>query len=132
MNVSYTAFKNATQTNDAYLIREIVSSLKDVKVPKLLPILSDLLSVGDDYTKRDVIQVLGKNGDAEDLKILESYCTDKSYSISYAAKQAMASLKRSLQKIPELRKKSKKDPETEGSDEENCCEKPQKEKSFWG
>ena len=93
---SYTAFKNATQTNDSFLIREMVSSVKDVKAPKLLPILRDLLSVGDDYTKRDVIQVLGKNGDAEDLKLLESYGKDKSYSVSYAAKQAIASLEKKL------------------------------------
>ena len=98
---SYEAFRTVTQGDDSFLVREMVSAVKDVKAPGLLPIMRDLLKVGDDYTKRDVIQVLGKNGGAEDLRILEAYCSDKSYSVSYAAKQAVANLEKKLAEIPE-------------------------------
>ena len=67
-------FANVSQSDDSYFVREIVSAVRDINAPQLLPVLRQILATGDDYTKRDVIQILGKSGSQEDLDLLEPLC----------------------------------------------------------
>ena len=89
---------------DQHFKRDLVSAMRDVSSPQLLPVLKPMLSEDDDYLRRDIIQLIGKVGTADDLSLIEPLCDDKSFSVNYAAKQAVEAIKNRLpviEKAPE-------------------------------
>ncbi|MCM8529980.1 MAG: hypothetical protein NE330_02370 [Lentisphaeraceae bacterium] len=92
-----TVLEKVFQTDDSFMLREAVSSFKNIAASdQHLVILKGLLSKDDDYLKKDVIQILGDSGSASDLEIIKSYTEESSYSVSYAAKQALSKLEERL------------------------------------
>lgn len=82
--------------NDVSLKRDIVGAVKDSPSVEILPAMRNLLNEDDDYLKRDVIQVIGKLGSQEELELVKQLSSDSSFTVSYAAKTAVADIERRL------------------------------------
>ena len=82
--------------NDVSLKRDIVGAVKDSPSVEVLPAMKTLLNEDDDYLKRDVIQVIGKLGSQEELELVKQLASDSSFTVSYAAKTAVADIERRL------------------------------------
>ena len=64
--------------------------------------MRSLLEEKDDYLKRDVIELIGKSGSRDDLALIQPMCNDNSFTVSYAAKQAVQNLEKLAEKSEEL------------------------------
>ena len=76
-------------SSDVHLKRDVIGALKDNVDPNLLPVVKPLIHEEDDYLRRDIIQLLGKIGTKEEIALLMPLCEDSSFSVNYAAKQAV-------------------------------------------
>ena len=111
--------------NDTSLKRDIVGAIKDSPDPKVLPVLKPLLSVDDDYLRRDAIQVIGKIGSKDEVALIEELTSDSSFTVSYAAKSALAEIER-RSAVEETEVEEKSEP-AEAEDEEELVEAPEEE-----
>ncbi|MCM8543572.1 MAG: HEAT repeat domain-containing protein, partial [Lentisphaeraceae bacterium] len=80
--------------NDTSLKRDVVGAVKDSPDPKILPILKPLLAVDDDYLRRDAVQAIGRLGSREEVELVREMTSDKSFTVSYAAKTALAEIEK--------------------------------------
>ena len=87
--------------NDTALQRDVVGAVKDAPDPKILPAIKNLLVADDDYLKRDAIQVIGRIGSKEEVALIQEFTSDKSFSVSYAAKSALAEIERRMTAVAE-------------------------------
>ncbi|MCM8537329.1 MAG: hypothetical protein NE334_15420 [Lentisphaeraceae bacterium] len=100
---TFSVLEKVFQTNDSFMLREAVSSFKNIEASEQhLVILRGLLDKDDDYLKKDVIQILGDSGNASDLEMIKAYTEESSYSVSYAAKQALEKLEERLAHVEEV------------------------------
>ena len=100
--------------SDVHLKRDLLSALKNCSSPRILPLVKPLLKDADDYLRRDIIQLLGKLGTKDELVILEPLCDDDSFSVNYAAKQAIKDIEsRMSQAEPEVDVESEAKPEVD-------------------
>jgi hypothetical protein len=106
--------------SDVHLKRDLLGALKNCSSPRILPLVKPLLNEADDYLRRDIIQLMGKLGTKAELVILEPLCDDDSFSVNYAAKQAIKDIESRIsqaQAEPEVELEAKPEPEAAGEPE---------------
>jgi hypothetical protein len=74
---------------DVHLKRDLIGAFKSCDAPEILSVVIPLLDESDDYLRRDIIQLMGRVGSKEELALLQPLCADGSFSVNYAAKQAV-------------------------------------------
>ena len=89
---SFQTLEALLNSGDDHFTRDLVNAVREAKYSPAVALLRPLLNAADDYLRRDLIQLIGAFGESSDIETLSALTQDKSFSVSYAAKQAIEAI----------------------------------------